>query len=188
MIHRKIYLLAASAALIGATVILGEALTPATAQAEDASATTTSSQSMTATETAATPAPILLTVSDGTRSLTFDRAALEALPRTQIETSTIWTEGMQRFDGVSLKDLLTHAEVSSGTLQATAINDYSVTIPVSDAVEDGPIIAYLANDAPMSRRDKGPLWIVYPYDDNPDYQAETIYSRSIWQLDRLIVE
>ena len=155
MFTRKTSLLAAVAALIGAAFVAGETLTPGAAQADS---TTTAPRAVPASaEATATSAPILLTVTDGARSLSFDRAALEALPRTQIETSTIWTEGLQRFDGVSLKDLLAHAEVTSGTLQATAINDYSVTIPVSDAVEDGPIIAYLANDTPMSRRDKGPL-------------------------------
>ncbi|RYH00603.1 oxidoreductase, partial [Salipiger sp. IMCC34102] len=39
----------------------------------------------------------------------------------------------------------------------------------------------------MQVRDKGPLWIVYPYDDTPEYRSEVIYSRSIWQLDRIEV-
>jgi hypothetical protein len=34
----------------------------------------------------------------------------------------------------------------------------------------------------MSVRDKGPLWLIYPYDSKAEYQSETIYSRSIWQL------
>jgi hypothetical protein len=38
----------------------------------------------------------------------------------------------------------------------------------------------------MSVRDKGPLWVIYPYDSD-DYRSEVIYSRSIWQLDRLEV-
>jgi hypothetical protein len=37
----------------------------------------------------------------------------------------------------------------------------------------------------MSIREKGPLWLVYPYDLNKAYQSETIYSRSIWQLVRI---
>jgi hypothetical protein len=49
-------------------------------------------------------------------------------------------------------------------------------------------VAYLRNGAEMSMRDKGPLWIVYPYDAKPDYQSELIYSRSIWQLDRIEVQ
>jgi hypothetical protein len=37
----------------------------------------------------------------------------------------------------------------------------------------------------MSVRDKGPLWIIYPYDSSADYRTEVVYSRSIWQLDRI---
>jgi hypothetical protein len=37
----------------------------------------------------------------------------------------------------------------------------------------------------MSLRDKGPLWIIYPYDSKSDFRTEVVYSRSIWQRDRL---
>jgi hypothetical protein len=37
----------------------------------------------------------------------------------------------------------------------------------------------------MSVRDKGPLWLVYPYDSAAKYQSEVVFSRSIWQLNRL---
>jgi hypothetical protein len=40
----------------------------------------------------------------------------------------------------------------------------------------------------MTVRDKGPLWIVYPYDAKPEYRQELIYSRSIWQLDHIEVK
>ena len=54
-------------------------------------------------------------------------------------------------------------------------------------VQDGPILAYLNDGEEMPVRDKGPLWVVYPYDLNASYQSEVIYSRSIWQLDRIVV-
>jgi hypothetical protein len=75
--------------------------------------------------------------------------------------------------------------VNDGRLLATAINDYTVEIPLSDAVEGGPIIAYLMDGEEMSIRDKGPLWVIYPYDSDADFRSEVVYSRSIWQLDRL---
>jgi hypothetical protein len=75
--------------------------------------------------------------------------------------------------------------VTEGTIKATAINEYEVDIPVSDVVENGPVVAYSNNGQPMLRREKGPLWIVYPYDSDRAYQTKTIYNRSIWQLDRL---
>ncbi len=129
----------------------------------------------------------VLTVTHGGTATALDMDALQSMESTEFETTTTWTEGVQTFKGVSLADFLATFEVSEGTLKATAINDYAVEIPVSDAVEGGPMIAYMRNDAPMSVRDKGPLWIVYPFDASPDYQSEVIYSRSIWQLDRIEV-
>lgn len=140
--------------------------------------------------TTSTGAPIL-TVSgkingqDSAEKVEFDLADLEAMGMTEVQTTTIWTDGVLTFVGVSLDVLVDRFEVESGTILASAINDYVVQIPVSDAVPNGPIIAYRVNGKEMSVRDKGPLWIVYPYDSNANYRTEVIYSRSIWQLDRL---
>lgn len=136
---------------------------------------------------------VLLTVSGSIEKINaeqiaiFDRDMLLDLPVTQFETTTIWTDGLQSFSGVSLHHLKEKIGMDGETIIASAINDYSVEIPLSDAKEGGPIIAYLRNGTEMSVRSKGPLWIVYPYDTVPEYRSETIYSRSIWQLDRLEV-
>lgn len=115
----------------------------------------------------------------------FDLAALKALEAETYETTTIWTEGDQAFVGVSLATLKAHVGGAEGTIRAVALNDYAVNIPTTDAVDGAAMVAYLRNGEDMSRRDKGPLWIVYPFDDKPIYRTEEYYSRSIWQLDRL---
>lgn len=117
----------------------------------------------------------------------FSLEDLIAIEVSEFTTTTIWTTGPQTFSGVSLKAFLSSQGIESGTILASAINDYTVEIPVSDATIDGPMIAYRLNGEEMSIRDKGPLWIVYPYDSKPEYQAEVIYSRSIWQLDRFAI-
>lgn len=117
----------------------------------------------------------------------FDLEMLRALPAETIRTTTIWTEGEQEFTGVPLQALLDHVGATGTTLRSVAINDYAVDIPASDAAEGGPILAYERNGAPMSVRDKGPLWIVYPYDSDSRFRTEVIYSRSIWQLNRIDV-
>ncbi len=129
----------------------------------------------------------ILTISGSAiaEDVTYERAALMDLPAAMIETSTIWTEGVSTFTGVSLADLVDELGIEGGTIVATAVNDYAVEIPVEDAVEGGPIVAYLMDGKEMSLRDKGPLWVVYPYDSDASYRTEVIYSRSIWQLDRL---
>lgn len=134
---------------------------------------------------------IILTVSgaiteknDGDTAV-FDLAMLRALPSETITTTTIWTAGKQSFTGVSLKTLLETLGATGQTLNSIAINDYQVKIPAEDATENGPIIAYELNGNTMSVREKGPLWVVYPYDSASHYRTEVIYSRSIWQLDRI---
>jgi len=117
----------------------------------------------------------------------FDMEMLRALPAREFTTSTIWTEGAHRFRGVPLATLLDAVAADGTVLKATALNDYSIEIPIADAVPEGPIIAYEFDGREMSVREKGPLWIVYPFDADADYRTESVYSRSIWQLDRIEV-
>lgn len=136
---------------------------------------------------------VLLTVSGAiTRSNSGDAAAfdltlLEALPQITLVTETIWTTGAQTFDGVRLKDVLDAAGVDAGTIKAFAINDYAVEIPFEDVLDGSAVIAYRRNGAPMSVREKGPLWVIYPFDEDARFRSEVYYSRSIWQLDRISV-
>jgi hypothetical protein len=114
-----------------------------------------------------------------------DLAMLESMTPVEFETSTIWTDGPQLFRGVPLATLVQHLGAEGTVMSASALNDYTVDIPLTDAVADGPILAFAVNGAPLSVRDKGPLWVVYPYDSNSDYQAEVIYARSIWQVAKI---
>ena len=115
----------------------------------------------------------------------FDMAMLEALPQHSFTTRTPWYDRPVKFTGPLLSDLLDAVKAQGGTVSATAINDYTIRIPVADAKEQGAIVARLLDDQPMAVRDKGPLWVVYPYDTHSDYQAEVIYARSIWQVAKI---
>jgi hypothetical protein len=121
--------------------------------------------------------PVQMTLSD-----------LRSLPTTSFETTTLWTLESQVFSGVWLATLLDHHGITSGTVELVAVNEYRVEIPVRDIYPGGALLAYERNGEEMSLRDKGPLWLVYDWDDNPDYRTEIHYSRSIWQLDRIIVK
>ena len=100
-------------------------------------------------------------------------------------TTTIWTDGPQTFTGVPLGALLAAAQISGKKLIAKAANDYSVEIPVEPWPKDAPIVAYLRNGKPMSIRDKGPLWIVYPRDSDKQLQDAQYDHRWAWQLQQL---
>lgn len=130
----------------------------------------------------------LLTVAGPSGVQTYDLAALEAFEPGEFQTATIWTKGRTQFQGVPLKSLLDAAQITDGSILATAINDYAVEIPVAEITGDYPIVAYRMDGQVMSVRDKGPLWMIYPFDADPALQTEVTYSRSIWQLDRLVVK
>ncbi len=117
---------------------------------------------------------------DGTLEL--DAAQLAALPQTEFTTSTTWTAGKPQFKGVLLKDLIAAAGAKGGTITLKAINDYTITMPLADVGAEAPLLAYLMDGQPMSLRDKGPVWMVYPYDSSDKFRTEEIFSRSIWQL------
>ncbi|OYU17267.1 MAG: oxidoreductase [Rhodobacteraceae bacterium PARR1] len=117
----------------------------------------------------------------------FDLAGFESLGTKTILTTTIWTEGEVSFRGVPLKTLLDRLGAKGSILRVWALNDYTVDVPFGDAVENGPILAIEADGKPLSVRDKGPIWLLYPFDDDAQYQTEVIYARSIWQIERMEV-
>ena len=117
----------------------------------------------------------------------FDRAALEALPQHEIKTSTPWTDGVSTFEGPLLCDLLAGLGANGTELRAKALNDYVVDIPIADCQRYPVVLALNRDGKPLSRRDMGPIWIVYPRDDYPELRLETINARWVWQLIELEV-
>ncbi|MBC7940764.1 MAG: hypothetical protein H7Z19_13545, partial [Chitinophagaceae bacterium] len=83
------------------------------------------------------------------------------------------------------RDLLSAvgAKGAPGTrLRLTALNDYRVELPWDDTTRYDVIVARLLDDKPMAVRDKGPLFVIYPFDAQPELRSAVYYSRSAWQL------
>lgn len=97
-------------------------------------------------------------------------------------------DGAQRFEGFLLRDLLGGLGAKGLTIRASALNDYSVDIPLADIEKFDVIVAHSMNGSPLSLRDKGPLWIVYPRDQHPELQDIRYDYRWVWQLKALEVE
>jgi hypothetical protein len=117
----------------------------------------------------------------------FDRGMLEALGAVSFETQTPWYSEPVKFEGVPLAKLLAAVGASGKTLVAVALNNYSAELPLEDASKYNVIVALKRNGEYMTVRDKGPLFIVYPYDSSPELKNQKFYSRSVWQLSRLEV-
>ena len=145
-----------------------------------------------AAELKAPDGDVLLTVSgsiaqtNSSDTAEFDYDMIAALPAHVVVTSTPWTDGRIEFTGAALADLLDSVGAQGTVLNAVALNGYVVDIPVSDAKDTGAIIAYLRDGKRMSVRNKGPLWVIYPFDSLTDNQ-ELYLNRAIWQLMHLEV-
>jgi len=117
----------------------------------------------------------------------FDLALLDQLPQGGFATSTIWTQEVQVFSGPTLQGLLDYVGAGGGDIRARAINDYAISLPRTEVAQDTPIIATRIDGMPFSVREKGPLWIVFPYDRHPRFRSELIYAMSVWQLASLTI-
>ena len=62
-----------------------------------------------------------------------------------------------------------------------------MTLPISLISADAPIIATRINGKPFTIKEKGPLWVVFPYDRGPEFRTETNYAVSVWQLTEISV-
>jgi hypothetical protein len=117
----------------------------------------------------------------------FDRDMLEALGTVTFETTTPWDRERVRFGGVPLGRLLDRVGASGSRLVAVALNDYSAELPVEDARRYDVILALRRNGEYMPVQNRGPLFIVYNFDSDPELRNQKFYSRSVWQVARLEV-
>jgi hypothetical protein len=114
----------------------------------------------------------------------FDMPMLATLPQHRIVTDTPWYSKVRSFSGPLLREVLAAAGVAAGAERArlVALNDYRIEIPLEDARRQDVIVARLLDDKPMSVREKGPLFVMYPFDREPQLRTSLYFSRCVWQL------
>jgi hypothetical protein len=149
-----------------------------------------------AADEATLPAPtgkVILTISGKIGSFNagdtarFDREMLEALDSSSFTTSTPWYDAPVTFTGVHMSKLMQTVRASGDAVVAAALNDYETKIPMSDFNQFDVLLALKRNGDYMPIREKGPLFIVYPYDSSPELKSQKYYGRSAWQLARLVI-
>ena len=112
----------------------------------------------------------------------FDMVMLDALPGRVTETETPWTRGKTRFEGPLGAAILDAVGASGTTLRIVALNEYAVDVPIEDFRKWPVILANRREGRPMPVRDKGPLFVIYPFDVDRGLWNETYFARSAWQV------
>ncbi len=138
--------------------------------------------------------PVILTVTgkiakrNRGETAVFDAAMIDKLPTHEFRTWTPWFKEPVTFRGPLLQTLLDAVGAQGDTLHITALNDYAVNVPTSDARKFGPLLATHIDGKVLGIRDKGPLFLIYPFDGKPETRADQYYGRSIWQITRMSVQ
>ena len=120
-----------------------------------------------------------------TNTYDFTESDFLKLNQSSITTGTSWTP-TSVFVGPLLLDVMQAAGVTSGTLTFKTLNDYSAPIPWEDLVRYGVILAHSQDGKRLSNKRWGPLWTIYPRDQNPvALKGPIAESRFIWQVNRI---
>jgi len=118
----------------------------------------------------------------------FDAAMLDKLPQQKMTVETPWYKTAQTFEGPLFRDVLKAAGAKGKKLYVVALNDYAAEIPLADLEKHDVILARKIDGKVLNVRDKGPLFIMYPFDKKPELRTKDIYSRCVWQVNRIRVE
>ncbi|MCM2561744.1 oxidoreductase [Lutimaribacter sp. EGI FJ00014] len=125
-------------------------------------------------------------VTDGEINLTLEQ--VEAMGSTSIVTTTPWHDGLTTFEGVPMARFLDAVGAQGTTAYVHALNDFSIDIPLSDLTRFDAIMAFKTDGEYMGIAEKGPLFIVFPYDDVREVRNELFYARSVWQIHTIEIE
>jgi hypothetical protein len=113
---------------------------------------------------------------------------LKALPVASIETDlpqALQIEGHHVWSGVPLEVIFAALGPHVDQISLDALNDYSVTIPAEDISTYRPILAYSRDGQDIAVRDKGPMIVIYPFDQHAELEQQTYLNRTIWQVSEI---
>ena len=115
-------------------------------------------------------------------------AEIEAMGTGRIVTTTPWHDGRTTFEGVPMARFLEAVGAHGTTAYVQALNDFGIEIPLSDLTRFDAILAFKTDGNYMEIADKGPLFIVFSYDDIEEVRNALFYSRSVWEIYSIEIE
>lgn len=112
-----------------------------------------------------------------------------AIGRTEIST-TIFAlgNGEHKVKGVLMRDLLKYFGGKGEVVKLTALDGYAMDIPVTDFETYDAVIATEIDGQPLTIREHGPAWLLYPASGHPEL-IDTVYeSRAVWQIKTIEID
>lgn len=130
-----------------------------------------------------------LTLVNGSRQLELSIDDLHSMEQTTFATENEFVDGKVTYRGPLVRDVLARVGLDqTDNVRFVAANDYYVDIPTQNFRDYDAILAIEADGERLSRRDKGPIWLMYPISDFAALR-DPIYSRRlIWQVVKITAE
>jgi len=133
-------------------------------------------------------AQTVLTVASltGNAVTTLTLAELQGLDQVEVKTSNEFVDGEKVFRGPLVRKVLNLYGGTGATMVTfTAANDYQVDVDVAEFYKYNAILALTQDGVALSKREKGPIWVIYPMSDFVELRDPVFNSRLIWQLVKL---
>ena len=113
----------------------------------------------------------------------FDHDSFAALGWVDVTSFNHWLPGEHQFGGVLISDILAAVGAANDahTLKVTALDGYSVDIPIRDFDARNVLLASTLNGERMRIRDRGPLWVIYPVSEDRAKESDED-GKQIWQV------
>ncbi|MCB8838976.1 hypothetical protein [Aurantimonas sp. VKM B-3413] len=141
-----------------------------------------------ATEDPDDPAAKILSVVDGDgRTAKFSRLDLAQLPQTRFVTAAPFLKTPTPLEGPSVSQLLRafDPDRTFHRIEIVALDSYLVSADISQLEADGAILAIRQDGAFLPIAEKGPAYLVFPFDDRPSLKDKSHYGLCIWQISQI---
>ena len=122
------------------------------------------------------------------KKVVIDLAMLDSLPQSKVVTRNPWRKEPHTYEGPLLSTVMEWVGSKGTNLVVTALNEYMIRIPATDFVRWPVILSTRIDGHPMAIREKGPTFVVYPFDEHPQLLNEIYFCRSIWQIKSIEVQ
>jgi len=114
---------------------------------------------------------------------TFTLDDLLAMDQVEVDTENEFVDGRKIFSGPLVRAVLERiGGQNSERVRLTAANDYQVEVPTHEFFDYDAILSLSVDGVPHSKREKGPIWVIYPMSDFAELRDPVYNSRLIWQL------
>ncbi|MEX0337249.1 molybdopterin-dependent oxidoreductase [Vibrio tubiashii] len=110
------------------------------------------------------------------------------LSASSFTTKLPWYANTNKYTGFKVSELLQYLSIDDAfSVSFIALNDYAASSQIEDILKYEPIVAYKMNDKNMKVRNKGPYWLVFNLDENPEIDNAVFHSQMVWQIDEIMV-